>query len=276
MDDFYTKLKNSSIPLIMGIVNVTPDSFSDGGKYLDANSALNHVLNLIDFGADIIDIGGESSRPGADQISSEEELKRVIPVLENIRKNNNDVFLSIDTTKSEVAKEAINCGINLINDISAGSFDPKILDIVKKNKIPYVLMHMKGNPKNMQNKPFYENTIYEIFDFFQNKISELKLFGIEKIIIDPGIGFGKRVEDNFRILNNLEKLLKFNFPILVGLSKKSFLGKSLNLEVSDRENSTIISETIAVMRGAKIIRTHNVKNAVELKKIYKNLIESNN
>lgn len=268
MIDFYNYLLSSKIPLIMGIVNVTPDSFSDGGKYFDKNSAVNHAINLIELGADIIDIGGESTRPGAEIISTNEELNRAIPVIEEIRKIDKNIFISIDTTKSEVAKEAINCGVNLVNDISAGSFDPRILEVVKESEIPYVLMHMKGKPQNMQNEPFYNNVVGEVYDFLKEKIIELNSKGIKKIIIDPGIGFGKRIEDNFDILKNLNKFLNLNKPILVGISKKSFLGKSLNVDIDSRENSTIISETFSVIKGAKIIRTHNVKNAVELKTIF--------
>ncbi|MBK7106736.1 MAG: dihydropteroate synthase [Ignavibacteriae bacterium] len=268
MIDFYDYLLSSKIPLVMGIVNVTPDSFSDGGKYFDKNSAVNHALNLIELGADIIDIGGESTRPGAKIISTNEELIRAIPVIEEIRKIDKNIFISIDTTKSEVAKEAINCGVNLVNDISAGSFDPRIFEVVKESEIPYVLMHMKGKPQNMQNEPFYNNVVGEVYDFLKEKIIELNSKGIKKIIIDPGIGFGKRIEDNFDILKNLNKFLNLNKPILVGISKKSFLGKSLNVDIDSRENSTIISETFSVIKGAKIIRTHNVKNAVELKTIF--------
>ncbi|MFZ1290109.1 MAG: dihydropteroate synthase [Melioribacteraceae bacterium] len=275
MLDFFSYLNKSTIPLIMGIVNVTPDSFSDGGKYFDKDSAINHALNLVELGADIIDIGGESTRPGVENISENEELNRVIPVIDAIRKKNENIFISVDTTKSKVVEEAIKFKINLVNDISAGSFDPNIHEVVKKYNLTYVLMHMKGNPKNMQDGPFYNSVVDEIFDFLKLKINELNSIGINKIVVDPGIGFGKRVEDNFKILNNLDKFLELSKPILIGLSKKSFLGKSLNLDINSRENSTIISETFAVGKGAKIIRTHNVKNAVELKSIFKYLKDTN-
>ncbi len=274
MSDLYKKITSSKVPLIMGIVNVTPDSFSDGGKYLDHESAISHAVNLIETGADIIDIGGESTRPGAESVSEYEELSRVIPVIEGVRKKYSDVYISIDTTKSSVVKEAVEKGVNLVNDISAGGFDPNLFDVVAKLNVPYVLMHIKGTPKNMQDAPSYENVISEVLEYFRNKIIYLEEQGIKNIIIDPGIGFGKRVSDNFTLLNNIDYFKELNKPLLIGLSKKSFLGKSLNIDIELRENSTTIVETVAALKGANVIRTHNVKNAVELKNIYKYLTNS--
>lgn len=272
--DYYNKIVNTKIPLVMGILNVTPDSFSDGGKYFSFNNAINHADHLINEGADIIDIGGESTRPGADSVSLEEELKRVIPVIQHLKKNYKDIIISIDTTKSIVAEQAIKNGASIVNDISGGNFDANMYNIVSKYDITYIVMHIKGTPSNMQLNPFYENVIDEILNYFNKQIELAKNFGINKLVIDPGIGFGKNVNDNYKILNNLEIFKKFGYPILLGVSKKSFLGKSLDLEINERDIATIITETVGTVKGAKIIRTHNVKNAVQMKNIINFLNES--
>ncbi len=274
MLDVYDKMKASNHPLVMGILNATPDSFSDGGKYLSLVNALKHAEYLIECGADIIDIGGESTRPGSEKVSDNEELKRVIPIIVELKKRFSESVISIDSTKSVVVKEAITAGAEIINDISGGTFDSKMLDIVAESNLPFVIMHIQGIPKNMQDSPFYMNVTLEVTEYLANRIKEIKSKGITKIIIDPGIGFGKRVEDNYSLLNNLKSLKNLNYPILIGVSKKSFLGNSLNLELDCRENSTTIAETIAAINGANIIRTHNVKNAVELKNIIINLNKS--
>ncbi len=267
MSNVYSDIVNSKSPKIMGILNVTPDSFSDGGKYLNIENAFAHAKKLLNDGADILDIGGESTRPGAIPISVDEELYRVIPVIEKIYLEHPETRISIDTTKSEVADEAIKAGACLINDISGGTFDAQILTIASKHEVPFVIMHIKGNPSNMQDSPFYNDIIDEISIYFEKQIKVAEENNVDKIILDPGIGFGKRIEDNYSILNNIDSFNKFGFPILIGVSKKSFLGKTLNIEVNERTNSTIIAETIAAKNGANIIRTHNVKNAVELKKM---------
>lgn len=267
MSDIYLDIINSKSPTIMGILNVTPDSFSDGGKYLNINNALNHAKKLLNNGADILDIGGESTRPGALPVSVDEELNRVIPVIEKIFLECPGSKISIDTTKSEVADEAVKYGACLINDISGATFDPKILSIASKYNVPVVIMHIKGTPGNMQDSPFYYDVIKEISGFFDEQVKVAQKNNVNKIILDPGIGFGKRIQDNYTILNNVSLFKKFGYPILIGVSKKSFLGNTLNLEIDNRTNSTIIAETIAVTNGANIIRTHNVKNAIELKKI---------
>jgi dihydropteroate synthase len=268
LNEVFKNIVNEDFPVIMGIVNVTPDSFSDGGKYFEKNNAVKHSLQLLKDGADVLDIGGESTRPGAKSISVDEELNRVIPVIEGILLNNPLAVISIDTTKSKVAEEAVKAGARLINDVSGGRFDDQILDIASKYNIPFVIMHMKGNPVNMQSFPYYNDVIEEISDFFDKRIIIAKEKNIKQIILDPGIGFGKRIEDNYSILNNLKTFRKFNYPILIGVSKKSFLGKTLNLKINERDNSTIVAETIAIKNGANIIRTHNVKNANELKQIF--------
>lgn len=267
MSDIYLDIIDSNSPTIMGILNVTPDSFSDGGKYLSIENAFAHGRKLVRDGADIIDIGGESTRPGALPVSVDEELNRVIPVIKKLCLEYPEIRISIDTTKSEVADEAIKAGACIINDISGGTFDPHILSVASKYEVPFVIMHIKGSPKNMQEAPFYNDVISEISTFYEKRLEAAKENNVYKIILDPGIGFGKRIEDNYSILNNISYFKKYGYPILIGMSNKSFLGKSLNVEVDQRTISTIITESIAVNNGANIIRTHNVKNAVELKKI---------
>jgi dihydropteroate synthase len=267
VSDIYLDIIDSNSPTIMGILNVTPDSFSDGGKYLSIENAFSHGRKLVRDGADIIDIGGESTRPGALPVSVDEELNRVIPVIKKLCLEYPEIRISIDTTKSEVADEAIKAGACIINDISGGTFDPHILSVASKYEVPFVIMHIKGSPKNMQEAPFYNDVTSEISTFFEKRLEAAKVNNVYKIILDPGIGFGKRIEDNYSILNNISYFKKYGYPILIGMSNKSFLGNSLNVEVDQRTIPTIIAETIAVSNGANIIRTHNVKNAAELKKI---------
>ncbi|MCG6913243.1 dihydropteroate synthase [bacterium BMS3Abin03] len=252
---------------VMGILNVTPDSFSDGGKYLDKTRAINFGIKMLENGADIIDIGGESSRPGAQSIDPDTEINRVMPVVEGILNRKPDAVLSVDTTKNEVAELALNAGAKIINDISGGTFEPDILKTVAKHKAAYVVMHMKGRPSDMQRNPGYENVIEEIYDFLYRQIEKAKSAGIQHIFVDPGIGFGKRVEDNFYIIKRLEDFKSLSYPILLGVSRKSFLGKFLDLKVDFRDVPTSITEAFAVNKGARIIRTHNVRNGVMLKNL---------
>jgi len=256
---------------LMGIVNVTPDSFSDGGKYFDKQKAIEFALKLIEDGALIIDVGGESTRPNSESISQEEELNRVIPVIEGIITANPKALISIDTTKSAVAKEAIKAGASIVNDISAMRFDHKMVEVVAEEKVPVILMHMLGKPKDMQHNPFYNDVILEIYDFLNERIKFAEKNGVNKIIVDPGIGFGKRVYDNYEIVNRLSEFKGLSKPIVVGLSRKSFLGKSLDLEVDERSEATLIAETIAIKNGADIIRTHDVKQTISSVKIFSNL-----
>ncbi len=244
---------------VMGILNVTPDSFSDGGLYINSDDAVEHALEMINDGADFIDIGGESTRPGSDIVTGEEELERVIPVIKKILSTEPGTIISIDTTKSKVAEEAIKNGAKIVNDISGATFDEEMLAVVKKYDASVVLMHIKGTPKNMQQNPSYENVIEEIYDFLFDRIKAAEELGIKNIFVDPGIGFGKRVEDNFEILSRLEDFKSLGFPIVAGASRKSFLGKTLNLDITERDTATAITESIAVKNGARIIRTHNVK-----------------
>ena len=254
-------------PHVMGILNVTPDSFSDGGEFFSKEKALERAFEMLENGAEIIDIGGESTRPGAEKVSVHEELERVVPVIEEIKSKRPDAIISIDTTKAEVADAALQAGANIVNDINAFESDIKLLDAVKKHNASYVLMHMKGTPQTMQQNPHYDEPVSEIYDFLKNKINFLIGYGINKIIIDPGIGFGKRIFDNYEIINRLDEFKGLGYPILIGLSRKSFLGNSLGLEVTERDNATVVAETISVINGARFVRTHNVKNAVQMKTV---------
>jgi len=245
--------------LIMGILNVTPDSFSDGGKYLEKNNAINHALAMIDNGADIIDVGGESTRPFSDPVSLDEEISRVIPVIEGIRKES-DVCISIDTTKSEVATAALDSGASLINDVSAMEVDPLMIDVALKFDCPIIIMHMKGTPKSMQDNPQYESLISDIKDYLQERVDFIVSKGInsKKIVIDPGIGFGKTVENNFEIINNLNHFTKMGLPVMLGASRKSFIGISLDLPEEDRLEGSLAANIIGLQNGAKIFRVHDV------------------
>ena len=248
--------------LVMGIVNVTPDSFSDGGKFFSPEVAIRHASKLITQGADIIDIGGESTRPGAEQVSESEELKRVIPVIEKIRTDNPTMLISIDTTKASVAKHAVEAGANIINDVSGLSFDNNMIGIVESFNIPVVIMHMKGNPQNMQLNPKYKDIVNEILDFFKMKIKTAIQSGINRsmIILDPGIGFGKTVEHNFELLSRLNEFNVLELPIMIGPSRKSFIGITLDLPPEDRVEGTAAAVSAGVMNGASIVRVHDVKS----------------
>ncbi|MDP4173606.1 MAG: dihydropteroate synthase [Bacteroidota bacterium] len=261
-----------SHPLIMGILNITPDSFSDGGKFFNTKAALNHAEEMIKAGADIIDIGGESTRPGSESVSENEELDRVIPVVDGILEKYPDAVISIDTTKRAVALEALKRGAAIINDISGLTFEPEIAEVVAQFDANLVIMHIKGTPKDMQLKPDYSDVVLEVYEFLEKQSNFAKAKGVKKIIIDPGIGFGKKVSHNYELLKNLNVFKLFGYPVLIGLSRKSFLGKSLNLEVNERDTATVIAETLALKNGADIIRTHNVKNAFESRQIHLNFM----
>ena len=255
--------------LVMGIVNVTPDSFSDGGKFFSPEVAIRHASKLITQGADIIDIGGESTRPGAEQVSESEELKRVIPVIEKIRTDNPTMLISIDTTKASVAKHAVEAGANIINDVSGLSFDNNMIGIVESFNIPVVIMHMKGNPQNMQLNPKYKDIVNEILDFFKMKIKTAIQSGINRsmIILDPGIGFGKTVDHNFELLSRLNEFNVLELPIMIGPSRKSFIGITLDLPPEDRVEGTAAAVSAGVMNGASIVRVHDVKSMKRVVKI---------
>jgi len=270
--NFKNKELSFAIPKIMGIVNVTPDSFSDGGKYFSIDQAVTQGLKLIDEGADIIDIGGESTRPGSDSVSLEEELKRTTPVIKSILHLRKDAIISIDTTKSEVAKQALDNGAQMINDISGLTFDENMTQVAKEYDACVVIMHIKGNPKTMQDNPDYTDVVKEVYDFLLVQSIKSKQNGVDKIIVDPGIGFGKRIEDNFSLINNLEYFQSLGYPVMVGLSKKSFIGRTLDLDINQRDVGTVIMETISILKSARIIRTHNVKYCNQIVKLASHIL----
>ena len=257
-------------PWLMGILNVTPDSFSDGGKFFQPEKAHEQGLAMVEQGARIIDIGGESTRPGAREIPLEEELNRVIPVVRKLRKQTS-AYISIDTRKSQVARAALEEGADLINDISALRHDPDMAQVVARYQVPVVLMHMLGQPENMQQAPHYDNLLFDLKYFFLSRMREASRAGIPKdsLILDPGLGFGKTAGDNLRLINNLDYFLGLNRPILIGPSRKSFIGKILAAPPEDRLEGTIASAVISYLRGAVIFRVHDVlpvKRALQVAK----------
>ncbi len=268
------KLALCKRPLVMGVLNITPDSFSDGGRYLSHEDAYKRALKIQQEGADIIDIGGESSRPGACEVSVEEEIKRVIPVLKKFVKKAK-IPISVDTRKPEVAKEALKAGASIINDIT-GLYDTKTAGIVSLYKAAVIIMHIRGTPRTMQNAPRYKNLLNEIKDALKKGIDIAVRSGINRdsIIIDPGIGFGKTVKHNLEIINNIDKFKKLGFPVMVGLSRKSFMGKILKLDIKDRLIPTVACDTIAITNGADIIRVHDVKEALWTRDIVWEILKS--
>jgi len=261
-----------NLPLIMGILNVTKDSFSDGGKYNDEESAINHGLSLVKDGADIVDIGGESTRPGSDPLPADDEIRKVIPVIAGLREQT-DRPISIDTTKAVVARAALDAGANLVNDVSAGRHDPDMLAAVAEAGCPYVMMHMQGLPRTMQDQPRYDHLMDELHRFFDERIDAAVQAGIKEsnLIIDPGIGFGKRREDNFEILRRLKELTIFRRPILVGASRKSLLRNPLGETPRERLEETIAAHTIAMANGANIIRVHDIVPALKSRVVVQRL-----
>lgn len=264
-EGFFLNFSSKKIDLekkvaVMGILNLTPDSFYDGGRYRTEKEILKRVEQMIEEGADIIDIGGESTRPGSDRVSVEEELRRTIPYLRKIR-DLFDIPLSIDTYKAKVAKEAIEAGAEMVNDISGLRFDPEMAEVISSKNASVVLMHIKGTPKNMQDNPFYESLMDEIISYLRKSLEIALKAGIDfdRIVIDPGIGFGKTVEHNLFILKNLEELRILRRPILIGVSRKSFIGKVLNLPVEERLFGSLAATSVAVMNGARIVRCHDVR-----------------
>ena len=254
---------------IMGILNVTPDSFSDKGLYFDKTRAIKRALQMAEEGADIIDIGGESTRPGSEPLAIEEELRRTIPVIEALLKETN-IPLSIDTYKSGVAKKALDAGASMVNDISGLRFDPGMAKVVAEYKVPLVVMHMKGTPKDMQTNPVYEALMPEIMDSLRESIRFAIESGVpeDKIIIDPGIGFGKTYEHNLEIINSLQSLSLMEKPILIGLSRKAFIGKVLgDVPPQERLEGTAAAVSISIMNGANIIRVHDVKEMAKVAKV---------
>ncbi|MCF6251791.1 MAG: dihydropteroate synthase [Methylococcaceae bacterium] len=250
-------------PLIMGILNVTPDSFSDGGKYTDLDSATEQAQIMCDQGVDILDVGGESTRPGAETIQSDEQIARVVPVIKAIRtKISETVLISIDTTLSEVAEAALEAGANIINDVSAGQTDKRILTVASDWGVPIILMHMQGTPKTMQDNPSYDDVVSEVIDSLKSSISEALTAGIkhENIVVDPGIGFGKRREDNIDLLAHLNDLVAMGYPVLLGTSRKRFMGSLCAVsDPAELVTATAVTTALGVMAGVQMYRVHDVK-----------------
>jgi len=251
----------SSRTFVMGVLNITPDSFSDGGKYFDKDIQMQRIVvdavRMEREGADFIDVGGESTRPGAQKVSADKEILRVIPVISEIKKHIN-IPISIDTYKHEVAEEALKVGAVIVNDISGFQFDDKIAEVTKKYNASCILMHIKGTPKEMQKNPVYDNVIEEIKEYLGNSVSIAKEAGIEQIIVDPGIGFGKTFEHNIEIIKNLYKFKSLGYPVLLGLSKKRFINEIYESGTDERVEGTMAANTAGILNGANIIRVHDV------------------
>lgn len=269
------KLISLRKPLIMGILNLTNDSFFDGGKYINnVEKAVNHAKEMIDDGADIIDIGACSTRPGANLVSKGEELKQLIPVIKEIRKQFPDIIISIDTVWAEVAKQTINEGANIINDISAGQFDDQLFKVMGEIKAPYVLTHTPSTPDKMQDKTHYDNIFLDISKYFAEKIETLRNLGVVDIILDLGFGFGKTVEQNYFLLNHIEDFKTFGLPILIGISRKTMIHKPLAITPKQALNGTTFLHAFALMNKSNILRVHDVREAKECVKLFE-LIENN-
>jgi dihydropteroate synthase len=261
--DLWKYLLAQTRPLIMGVINVTPDSFADGGLFFDHDAAVNHALSLATAGADILDLGGESTRPFSEPTPLDEELRRVLPVIEQVRAQTS-ISISIDTYKSQVARAALDAGANIINDISSLRFDPDMVHLAREYRVPVILMHMKGTPREMQANPHYDDLIGELRAFFSERLEFALAHGLsrELLVLDPGIGFGKTFQHNMEILNNLDAFLDLGCPLLIGPSRKAFLGHLLGgLPPAERDVATLAALAISVQRGASIVRVHNVAYA---------------
>jgi dihydropteroate synthase len=250
-------------PVVMGILNITPDSFFDGGTLHSSAAAMQRAGEMISGGASILDIGGYSTRPGARDVPVREELTRIIPVIEGIAKNFPDCFISVDTFRAQVAREAIMAGAHIINDVSGGDDDPLMFETVASFKVPYILMHKKGHINTMQQNPEYTNVVEEVMDSFHPKIHLLKQLGVSDVVLDPGFGFGKTIEHNFELLNRLDEFHIFGLPVLAGLSRKSTVYRTLGITAKEALNGTTVLHTIALLKGAQILRAHDVKEAME-------------
>jgi dihydropteroate synthase len=270
------RLIDLSVPKIMGILNVTPDSFYDGGQFITERSVLEQVQKMIQDGADFIDVGGYSSRPEAVDISEDVEKERVVNAIALIYRNFPQSIITIDTFRSKVAEAAVDAGASMINDISGGNLDSQMFETVARLQVPYILMHMKGRPQNMRDQAQYTNLIKEMIDYFHEKIHRLQRLEIKDIIIDPGFGFAKNREHNFSILHNLQGFSILGRPVLVGLSRKSMVWKTLGIQPQDALNGTTALNTIALLKGADILRVHDVKEAKEVIKLFTECNDSSN
>ena len=261
------KLIDLSIPKIMGILNITPDSFYDGGKYNSDKKILDHIEKMVIDGATFIDIGAYSSRPGGLDIDENEELKRIIPAIELVNKKFPEIIISIDTFRSKIAEACLNSGAAIINDISASQLDEKMMETISKYNVPYIIMHMKGNPQNMMDKTNYDDMLQEMIKYFSKKINQAMSYKINDIIIDPGFGFAKNIKQNYDLLNHLDLLKILDKPIMVGVSRKSMIYKSLDSTPEEALNGTTVLNTVALIKGASILRVHDVKEANECIKL---------
>jgi len=266
------KLIDLSTPVVMGILNVTPDSFYDGGVYNNENKIIERINRMFSEGAAIVDIGAVSSRPNSSPVNEDEEWNRLLPVLKIIKKHFADKCFSLDTFRSNIAYKAVTeYGIGIVNDISAGNLDDKMFDTIKRLQVPYIIMHMQGTPQTMQKNPQYDDVTNDIIKFFSEKTTRLFELGINDIIIDPGFGFGKTLEHNYKLMKDLAKFKILDLPILVGISRKSMIYKLLNITPQEALNGTTVLNTVALLNGANILRVHDVKEAVETVKIIRNI-----
>lgn len=262
------KVLDLKIPLVMGVINVTPDSFYGASQFRMRRRIKRRAQEILEQGGTIIDVGACSTRPGSSPVTEEEELKRLDKALSTIRKHFPSSIVSVDTFRSGIAKRVVKeFGVNIINDISAGDMDPVMFETVAEVNVPYIVMHMKGNPQNMQKNPLYENVVKEVLKFFTTKIEKLKMSGVNDILIDPGFGFGKTIEHNYTLLKNLDTFRLLDFPLVVGLSRKSMIYNTLNTNPEGTLTGTTVLNTLALLRGAKILRVHDVKDAVEAIKL---------
>ncbi len=262
------KLIDLTTPKVMGILNITPNSFYDGGQYVTEKSILNQVEKMLLEGAAFIDLGAYSSKPNAALVSEEEEIERLLPVIKSVLKHFPDTLLSIDTFRSEVAKVSLDLGAAMINDIAAGNLDEKMFETIAKYQVPYVMMHMKGTPQTMTLLTQYDNIVKEMLFYFSEKIATARSFGINDLVVDPGFGFAKTLEQNYEVLQHLELFQNLELPILVGVSRKSMVYKILETNAEDALNGTTVLNTIALTKGANILRVHDVKEAVEAAKLF--------
>ena len=260
-----------STPKVMGILNVTPNSFYDGGKHKEINSIIHQVDKMLSEGADFIDIGAYSSKPSAEFVSEEEEIKRLVPIVKSLVETFPNIVLSVDTFRAQVAKASVENGVAMVNDIAAGLLDDKMLETVAALKVPYIMMHMRGNPQTMQSLTDYNDIVKELIFYFSERIQKVRSFGILDIIIDPGFGFAKTLEQNYEVLHKMELFSMLELPLLAGISRKSMIYKVLESSPQEALNGTSVLNTIALQKGAKILRVHDVKEAVECIKLVSKL-----
>ncbi|MBE9577203.1 dihydropteroate synthase [Flavobacterium proteolyticum] len=265
------KLIDISTPKVMGILNVTPNSFYDGGKHKEINSIIHQVDKMLSEGADFIDIGAYSSKPSAEFVSEEEEIKRLVPIVKSLVETFPNIVLSVDTFRAQVAKASVENGVAMVNDIAAGLLDDKMLETVAELKVPYIMMHMRGNPQTMQSLTDYKDIVKEMIFYFSERIQKARSFGISDIIIDPGFGFAKTLEQNYEVLHKMELFSMLELPFLAGISRKSMIYKVLESSPQEALNGTSVLNTIALQKGAKILRVHDVKEAVECIKLVSKL-----